>query len=681
MILSSTMLHLTAVVTRRHMDAVTRVLLKQGVMDFLSCSDIPALNDLRLKELEIKVTSARLKEARLRIETLLKSADIRPVPDGENADTGEDSLDKIEKMLDALSSEQQGFRDKQQGLQAEINRLEDLRRQVGLFGDDKDLITRAEQGSSGFSFLFMETGGIPAENTTEMNRELGSLTTVVLEAAVTGGIRWCIVMGMKKDQKELERRLEAVGWRKGPLPPEAAASLAGDRGGTRFSDDMRLRVQELKTQQKTILEESRAYVEGKKEWLLSTWSALRIRELNLKIQSYFAASEACVLFNGWVPAEEKPVLDAEIKKAAGGECLLEWHGAEWVQENTGGRVSAPVQMNNPGFLGPFEMLVKNFGVPGYGTVDPTVLVAFTYLTMFGLMFGDAGHGLVLVLTGGLLHFRSRRKQEEAKPLFTLIAYCGGAAVVAGILFGSYFGYSWFPPLWFNYHGVVTGHGGGHPVISSIYDILLITIVFGIIVLALGIVLNIINCIRQRDWLRLVFNKAGILGGVLYAGGIYTAFFFVGTSYKELPSPAFLFLGLGLPALLLLFKEPLEHRQEGHRMPWNAQAVMNLFMEWVVELLEIFSGYLANTLSFMRVAGLGIAHVSLMSAFFQMADMAGAYGAPVILLLGNALVIALEGLSAGIQSLRLNYYEFFSKYFNGTGRAYEPVSLKTRVGGN
>jgi V/A-type H+-transporting ATPase subunit I len=331
------------------------------------------------------------------------------------------------------------------------------------------------------------------------------------------------------------------------------------------------------------------------------------------------------------------------------------------------------------------MLVRNFGIPGYGTVDPTLLVAFTYLTMFGLMFGDAGHGLVLLIAGLLLHRRARKKSAETgasvNSLFALIAYCGGAAMLAGVLFGSYFGYSWFPPLWFNYHGIVTGHGGGHPVIGSIYDILLITIWFGIIVLALGIVLNIVNCVRQRDWIRLVFNKAGLLGGWMYGAGVYTAFAFVRSAYKVLPPAPVLFFGLGLPALLLLFKEPVEHRLEGHRMHWGPQALLNLIMEWVVELLEIFSGYLANTLSFMRVAGLGIAHVSLMSAFFQMADMGGALGAPFILLLGNALVIALEGLSAGIQSLRLNYYEFFSKYFNGTGRAYAPVSLKTRVGGN
>jgi V/A-type H+-transporting ATPase subunit I len=110
--------------------------------------------------------------------------------------------------------------------------------------------------------------------------------------------------------------------------------------------------------------------------------------------------------------------------------------------------------------------------------------------------------------------------------------------------------------------------------------------------------------------------------------------------------------------------------------------MDFAMEWIVELLELFSGYLSNTLSFMRVAGLGIAHVTLMMSFFELARMASGGGlmnpwSIMILVFGNILVIGLEGLTAGIQALRLNYYEFFSKFFRGSGEVYSPVSLKSR----
>jgi V/A-type H+-transporting ATPase subunit I len=104
--------------------------------------------------------------------------------------------------------------------------------------------------------------------------------------------------------------------------------------------------------------------------------------------------------------------------------------------------------------------------------------------------------------------------------------------------------------------------------------------------------------------------------------------------------------------------------------------MDVVMEWFVDILEIFTGYLSNTLSFMRVAGLGIAHAALMQSFKELSSLADGFGGVMIFILGNILVIVLEGLSSGIQSLRLNYYEFFSRYFTGKGVAYQPLGLKS-----
>jgi V/A-type H+-transporting ATPase subunit I len=261
-------------------------------------------------------------------------------------------------------------------------------------------------------------------------------------------------------------------------------------------------------------------------------------------------------------------------------------------------------------------------------------------------------------------------------------WCGFSSVAAGLLFGSFFGFSLFKPLWFSFHDAVSGHSG--PGGRDVYSILKITIMFGIAVIYTGIVLNIINCIAKRRWLKLFFDKGGLLGAFIYGAGVYTAFYFAESGYKAFPPADFLALCFGLPVLLLIIKPVAEHITHSRTHPGvktDFFTIINIFMEWLVELLELASGYLANTLSFMRVAGLGIAHVSLMTAFYQIALLAGkdgrlGAGSVIILILGNFLVIALEGLSAGIQSLRLNYYEFFSKYFSGNGRAYEPVSLRT-----
>jgi len=306
--------------------------------------------------------------------------------------------------------------------------------------------------------------------------------------------------------------------------------------------------------------------------------------------------------------------------------------------------------------------------------------------MFGLMFADAGQGLLILLLGILGTRLKKRGQANTRgmisaDLYRLFIYLGAASVASGILFGSWFGFPLTKPLWFDYHQAVSGHEASG---RDVYTILGITIWFGIVVIGTGLLLNWINLVRKRDWFHLVMDKNGIIGGWLFGCGAWAAFAFVGSGYKTLPEGVFLPLAFGIPLLILFAKVPLHRsmaRKAGHEVEPKsfASLVMDSVMEWIVDVLEIFSGFLANTLSFMRVAGLGIAHVSLMTAFMQMAELAGGFYAPLILVLGNVMVIALEGLSAGIQALRLNYYEFFTKYFTGRGLSYDPIALHPHAG--
>jgi len=572
---------------------------------------------------------------------------------------------------DELSAALQDIRDRQQLLQQEILKLEDIRRQLEMFGD----LTAGMQARSQYSFLNIQAGTVRRAAAADLLEALKSVPSVHLEVGESDTHSTLLLITMKRDDSLVNKLLDKHGW----AEVELARELIGGKEEVLKGIDGKLAG--LRAEQEKLKADVEALVGGRRAELERMWANLRLNELYARIQSYFSRTARTMIFSGWLPAQKQEGLQQGLLRASGGRCYLEWHDPSEVPASEKGKV--PGERRNPKLLSPFQMLVKNYSTPEYGTVDPTPFVFVAYLAMFGLMFGDVGHGVVLAL-GGLFALRTYKgKSDNMRNLFKLVIWCGGAAVAAGVLFGSYFGLPWLPPLWFNYHGIVAGERGSG-FVKDVYGILLITIWFGIGVIGLGLLLNWINRLRKGDWFHLLFDKAGLLGGWLYGAGVYTAFYFAGRSYKQLPPGNLLFLLLGVPLLLLGLKAPLEFVL--HRGPkrFGASTLMNWLMEWMVEILEIFSGYLANTLSFMRVAGLGIAHVSLMMAFFAIGRMLGGpdggftVWSYLIIMAGNALTIALEGLSAGIQSLRLNYYEFFSKYFSGSGKAYEPISLRKRT---
>jgi V/A-type H+-transporting ATPase subunit I len=671
MIFTTKMKQLIAVVLGHDSEKVTKELLRQGVLDVINITSISADTESGIQPVTPRISLARVQEMRGRIESFLRSVDITPSREKqlEVEDLRPLDLDETEKELDSLSSSIESKRSRQSEIQQELLKLEDMGRQLEMF----EGIEAGMKSRSRYSFLSIQTGTIPEQNRETFREQINQLPSVHIESEHEETPVHLLIT-MKRDDKQVNTILEKVGWQDVELPKE----LEGAR--EKATRNIEEKIQEYRREQQKLEDEVGEIIREKKENLEDIWANLTMNELFYKMQAHFGKTSRTMVFSGWLPEDQQQELEEGIRRVTDNLCYLEWREPV-VREQENPELDAPVEVHTPRVLQPFQALVENYATPEYGTVNPAPFVAGAYLIMFGLMFGDVGHGAVLFLAGIIGTILTRKKGKNST-LFELIIWCGGSAIVAGILFGSYFGMQWFPPLWFDYHGVISGHAHSGS-IQDIYDILTITIYFGISVIGLGLLLNWINSIRRRRWFQLIFDKGGIIGGWIYAAGVYAAYYFTQHEYKELPDMKLLFPLIGIPVLILMVKPPLEffiHRGKT-RKSFNAFTIMDFIMEWIVEILEIVSGYLANTLSFMRVAGLGIAHVSLMIAFFSIAEMISpeslvTVGGIVILILGNMLVIVLEGLSAGIQSLRLNYYEFFSKYFNGTGRAYAPISLKT-----
>jgi len=671
MIFTTEMIQLFAVVLGKDCERVTEALLREGVMQFINVSEDESERPDNLSTVKLQISLTEISDLRRRIEGLLHTGGIIPSTPKET-DLNNRIAVNIEKekaRLDKISGERESIRERQRTIQQEILKLEDIRRQVELYGIGLSDVTLPAK----HSFVSMQVGKLPALNVKKLEKGLMSLPSLNITMGQEKDMAHHLLISMKRDNEQIKKILASVGWTRIELPSELR-SIKKD-----VFKELSVKLKTLTDEQKKIETEVNDLIKNEEKYLNDIWVNIRVNELFYKVQANFKSSSRTVIFTGWLPSSKKEKLTRIIKKACEDRCYLEWNEA-----GSTGVIGdeVPVRFNNPKILAPFQMLVSNFGIPKYGTIDPTPFVMPLYLAMFGLMFPDVGQGLILTILGvlGVSYLRKKEGKEGLYHLSWLGVWCGCSSMLFGALFGSYFGTGLFPPLWFDFHGIVSGHGDKNSVINDVFDILSITIYFGISVIILGLFFNWVNMVREKKWVDLFFDKGGILGGWIYGGGIYIASYMVAHSYKQFPPGTALFLLAGLPSLLLFIKGPYHYfkHKAGHSDKRSSLpfALINFLMEWVVELLEIFSGYLSNTLSFMRVAGLGIAHVCLMISFFTLAEMTSGIGYVLILILGNIMVIGLEGLSAGIQALRLNYYEFFTKFFHGTGNLYTPISLNS-----
>lgn len=647
---------LTAVVMESDRDNVVKALLEKGVMEFVHIGSLPQEKMAKLSEHSSSVPKAVLTDMRIRVETLLKEGGIQlpELDSGKIEQLPPLDMETYRRTLDKLSLSLQSVRDRQRVINQDINALEeiirysaenkedylDLRVGVSTHGSNNDLLDRLEQ--IGGVFLFSSKPFI-------------SLT-------------------LRRDSSRVTDVMDKFGWTES-TDSDAQKSAMGEAIG-----EAKAQVESFRLELQRLSEDVKNRIRKVSSDLVAIWINVRVHELCEHVESYFSYTRNTTLFSGWVPAEYSDDISALLTKVTSGRCIIEWTDADEMP-----REEVPVEMTSPKILKPFERMVNNYSTPEYGSINPTPFTAVAYLCMFALMFADLGQGFILLLVGligSYLYKKDPMKKDGiiSRYLCSLLIFLGPASMVGGLLFGSCFGFELIPPLWFPYDAVVEGE----PVqglIQDIYDILGITIKFGIVVIYLGLILNWINLFKKKRFFELVFDKNGLVGGVMYGLGIWFAWGFVASGYKTFPSAPFFAPVLISCLALIVIKGPLGailRARKGEKESIGS-VVIDTVMDFLVEVLEIFSGLLSNTLSFMRVAGLGIAHASLMSAFYQMADMPGNMVAKiVIMILGNVLVIVLEGLSAGIQSLRLNYYEFFTKYFTGHGIAFEPVGLRSKT---
>jgi V/A-type H+-transporting ATPase subunit I len=426
------------------------------------------------------------------------------------------------------------------------------------------------------------------------------------------------------EQTRVERLLAEAGVHELPIPPayagraliELIPELADRRGAVDAAlTDLARQEAALLAGDRADLGLARAVVED------------RLMELSARGQA--GETPRGFVVEGWVPEAAVPRFERELLERLGPEVVCERVGREeWRGED------APVVLTNPRLFRPFEAITRMLPLPRYGTIDPTPYVAVFFPMFFGLILGDVGHGLVLGLLAGLLHWRSR-------PGTTLraVAEIGGACAVFSGLFGFAFG-EFFGDLGRRWFGL-------RPLVLDREDALLpflgLTVALGLVHVTLGFVLGIVNAVRGHPR-HAVGKTAALLMLLVIVSAILAA---VGVLPAGLRTPAVI-------AILVLF--PILIVAEGVIAP--------------IELLSSFS----NILSYARIMALGTASVMMAMVANRLAGTVGGVVVGILFGLLFHLVNFMMGVFAStIHGLRLHYVEFFGKFYSPGGQQYQPFT--------
>ncbi len=407
-----------------------------------------------------------------------------------------------------------------------------------------------------------------------------------------------------------------------------------------------------------------AYYIQNREELSELYSTIENLNQVFEVRSYAAHSKEAFYLTGWIPLSDLAAFDEEISKLHAITHLVE-------QDDAVKKSKPPTKLKNNRFFKPFEFLVSMYGMPSYNEIDPTVFVGITYLIMFALMFGDIGQGFVIALAGGLIYHKTKNN------LAKLGIYLGVVSMLTGSIYGSVFGNE----AWL--HELTGIHFLNAMDPKNMGIVLGGTVGFGVLLLVIAMVFNVINAFKSRRFGRLLFDKNGLIGMIFYFAilSVSIAVLFSGEGESPNILPGIIII---IASLVVIFmSHPLQNLVDKKKKIFPEDKG-GFFIESAFEIVEVVLSVLSNTISFVRIGAFAMNHVGFSLAIQGLSKMVAKsssgsdniFGAVMVMVIGNILIIGLEGMIVAIQCMRLEYYELFSRFFEGEGVLYEPFSIKS-----
>ena len=643
------MMRVNVLILDKDLAVVTKEIGSLGLMHLVEVGETPGLKDIGWTPGEELGVVNRYQSAKRQLDDIFNQTQIKddgpyvPVQLSVNPlkdiDDLEEKIDEYYEKIRGINENIFKLRDKLAYEQDNLNKAEKL------IGAHADVALMRE-----LKTLKMFLGYLPVKSFRNIEENITTKYTTAIPIETSLGGEMIAFFCLPEDAETLEDQLKSIGFESVSVPEECSGP----------PEDA---IQEIEGR----IEKIRMNINEEENKLRGFgWTnkgeLMRIREhlvTNLDILTSVKSmglSERTALISGWVPEKGVEKLRSKLKETLEKHFYMSATKPEEIEEVRSGKLKVPVIFKNPKILAPFETLVKTYGSPDYSEIEPSAIIAIAFLLMFGVMFGDVGHGLVLTLLGWFM----KKKVKATQDMGHIMTMAGVSSMTFGFFFGEIFGYPIINhPLVF------------HP-ISHINPFMAVAVAYGIIFISIGLILNVINSIIVRDIERGFLENHGLAGAFFYWGALAILVKYIVDGKIGIPIWGALLI-VGVPLFVIFMREPIYHLIKGKRPLINEPG--SYFLGSIVEILDTFTGFLSNTVSFIRIAAFSLAHIALMTAIFAlMSTIQSGAVSFIVQVGGNILVIALEGLVVSIQSVRLIYYEFFSKFYSGEGESFSPMKI-------
>jgi V/A-type H+-transporting ATPase subunit I len=554
------------------------------------------------------------------------------------------SYHKARRLVEDSSNKLEAWGKRRQTLSEELEQLEATKTYV----EAMTSLNMKPRELSEASFAIAHFGRVSADNFKRLEETTLDAPLLPVELSRAGDNVWALIFTVPGYRDGAKKILDAVYFKEYSLK-EITNRLSGEdpMGQVEHGIDFRRRsIAGLEEAASNILKENRQEFEKLYSKLYTMQRVYDLCKGRGEIGGMYVLS-------GWIPEDTYESIKESIERDAPRTSIT----AEQVRNIAGSGVRIPTMLSNNRIVRAFQDVVALYSIPSYGEVDPSPFVAITFILFFGFMFGDVGHGILLWLAAAYLGKRGILNRSLAYVM--KCASC--SSVVFGMLYGSFMGIEyehyalWISPM------------------HNIKELFSVAIIFGVVMISVGMILNMIIRYRERDFGRLLFDGQGLAGLFVYWGSAIAIF--VSMMGVQTPFPvAYLWYLIAVALLLTVFRDTLARTLLHQKVESEAPALH------AFEVFHNLMNYFTNTASFVRLAAFALNHVALSLAVMTLYKMVGSLPGGIILkiliyTIGNIFIVGMEGLIVFIQVLRLEYYEFFSKFYKGGGNVFKPVTWK------